>query len=180
MFRISLVIVAMLFVGISSAAYSQDAGQKARELSAALDKTKHKKKEKANISIEIYIDIKNQPVVRDNVVDYGGRYQSDGYELDLQVSKDGSATGSGYDLRVWNAERYRFTLRDARIHGAVLTGTKAYDGGQTEPFEAVFADRTVSTGKNANQIESQQKMFGLGFIQTNEVEWTNRVFLEKR
>src|SRR5687767_5784802 len=180
MLRISLLVALMLFVGLSSEIYAQDASQKARELAAALDKTKHKKKEKGNISIEIYIDIKNQPALRENVMDYAGRYESDGYQLDLQVSKDGSASGSGFDIRTGMGERLTFTLSDARIQGAVLAGTKVYDGGQTEVFEAVFADRTVSTGKNANQIESRNTMFGLGFIQTNGVEWTNRVFLEKR
>ena len=180
MLRYLVVVALVMFVCVSVDTYAQDAGQRTRELTAALDKTKYKKKEKANVSIEIYIDIKNQAAVRDNPADYAGHYQSDGYQLDLQVSKDGTASGEGFDLRAFSGERTRFTLRDARIQGALLTGTKVYDGGQTEAFEAVFVDRTVSTGKNANQIESQQKMFGLGFIQTNGPTWTNRVFLEKR
>ena len=180
MLRSFLLVAVVLSVGMSFEVYAQDAAQKTRELTAALDKTKYKKKEKPNVSIEIYIDIKNQAAVRNSVTDYGGHYQSDGYQLDLQVSKDGAASGEGFDIRAGISERSRFTLRDARIQGALLTGTKVYDGGQTEAFEAVFVDRTVSTGKNANQIESQQKMFGLGFIQTNGVDWTNRVFLEKR
>jgi hypothetical protein len=71
----------------------------------------------------------------------------------------------------------KFALRDARISGALLTGSKVYENGSTVPFEALFTNRTVSQGKNANEITSRETLFGLGFIQS-EGQWTNRVFLE--
>ena len=180
MLRISLLIFVMLFVGLSFEVYAQEADQRTRELVAALDKTKYKKKEKAkaNISIEFYIDIKNEAAIRDDPTAYSGNYDSEDNRMTLSVAKDGSVTGEGYDTIGANARRVNFTLRDARIQGALLTGTKVYDGGSPQAFEAVFTNRTVSTGKNANQIDSRETMFGLGFIQNNE-SWTNRVFLEK-
>jgi hypothetical protein len=79
-------------------------------------------------------------------------------------------------------------LKDASINGALLTGTKLYENGEQRPFEAVFVNRTVSTGKNANTIESQNTSFGIGFIVNNTSSdgsgntenWTNRVFLMRR
>jgi hypothetical protein len=57
------------------------------------------------------------------------------------------------------------------------TGTKVYAGGQAEKFEAVFCNRTVSSGTNPDTITNRDTAYGLGFIQTN-ANWTNRVFLE--
>ncbi|HUR99848.1 MAG TPA: hypothetical protein VMZ26_17415 [Pyrinomonadaceae bacterium] len=179
MFRISLLFAVVLFVGLSCEVYAQDAGQRTRELVTALDKTKYKKKEKANISIEVYVDIKNEAAVREDPTAYSGNYGSEEYRMTLSVAKDGSVTGDGYDVVGENMRRMNFTLRDARIQGALLTGTKVYEGGSPQPFEGVFTNRTVSTGKNVNQIDSRETLFGFGFIQTNG-SWTNRVFLERR
>jgi hypothetical protein len=164
---------------MTGSVYSQDAGQRARDLAASLDKTKYKKKEKRNVAIEIYIDIKNEPVVR-NAAGYSGLYQSDGHEYNLQlsVSADGVASGSGYDSTNFdNGQKVNFTLKDARVDGALLTGTKAFDNGTSEKFEAVFVNRTVSAGQNPNSISTHDTSYGLGFVQTNGT-WTNRVFLD--
>jgi hypothetical protein len=179
MLRIPLLLVVVLFVGLASEVYCQDSGQRTRELLTALDKTKYKKKEKANISIEIYIDIKNEAAFRSDPTAYSGSYESEDYRMTLNVGKDGSATGEGYDTAGESSRRLNFTLRDARIQGALLTGTKVYSDGTTQPFEGVFTNRTVSTGKNADRIDSRETLFGFGFIQNNG-NWTNRVFLERR
>ena len=187
MLRFTLLIAVVMFVGLSVDVYAQDANARTSELVAALDKTKYKKKEKKNISIEFYLDIKNEAVVR-APSDYAGSY--DGGEsansLSLQVDTSGAASGSGYDTL--RDRRLNFTLKDASIRGALLTGTKVYEDGEQRPFEAVFVNRTVSTGKNAETIESRDTKFGIGFIVTNSSSdesgktdtWTNRVFLMRR
>src|SRR5687768_1123023 len=188
MLRISLVVALALFIGLSCEVYGQDVDQKTRELVTALDKTKYKKKEKGNVSIEIYVNIKNEPVLR-NAVDYGGNYATeDGmHGLTLNVDRDGRASGSGHDA-IDNDRRVAFNLKDATLTGALLTATKVYENGVTQKFEAVFVNRTVSSGKNEGEIASRDTKFGLGFIQPgNSVDtagrtmsWTNRVFLERR
>ena len=187
MFRFSLLIAVVLFVGVSIEVYAQDG--RTQELVAALDKTKYKKKEKKNISIEFYIDIKNEPVVR-NPSEYTGRYDADdsGYTLSLQVDSSGAVSGNGSDS-LDRGHRANFTLRNALVSGALLTGTKVYENGEQRPFEAVFVDRTVRTGKNKDAIESEDTKFGIGFIVNNasvdhesgkSENWTNRVFLMRR
>lgn len=186
--RLLLVVAIAMFVVVPFEAYAQDAASRASDLAAALDKNKYKKKEKANVSIEIYIDIKNQPVVRD-AYDFGGNYQSEdgSYRLALSVERGGTASGTGQDL-INGDQRMGFTLQNARIDGALLVGTKVYENGQSEKFEAVFVNRTVAAGKNANEIASSETAFGLGFIQRSAASdpnkgttnWTNRVFLERR
>jgi len=157
---------------------AQSSQAKTDALVAALAKTKYKKKEKKNISIEIYIDIKSEAVVKNDVREYSGVYEADSdYRLELSVSADGKVDGRGYDRRSNDSSKQNFTLKDARIEGALLTATKVYENGATENFEAVFNNRTVVTGKNPNQIESRETKYGLGFIQNNG-DWTNRVFLE--
>jgi hypothetical protein len=150
-------------------------------LAAALDKTKYKKKEKRDISIEIYIDIKNEPVTKTDPTQFSGTYRSEmgNYRLDLRVSPDGSAEGSGQDELNTDADgAAAFTLKDTRVVGSYLAGTKVFANGRSERFEAVFVNRTVSTGKNVNEISSRETAFGLGFIQSNGT-WSNRVFLER-
>ena len=181
MLKIIALIIAVFVTGLSCEVYSQNAGARAQTLAAALDKNKYKKKEKQNIKIEIYIDIKNEPVAKNNPAEYSGAYGEDnGYKLDLKVAADGSASGSGYDSVNWNdaSPKAKFTLQNARVDGALLAGTKVYDDGRTETFEAVFANRTVTTGQNAESINSRDTCFGLGFIQTHK-DWTNRAFLVK-
>jgi hypothetical protein len=187
MLRKSLVVAIALFVLATVNVYSQDASSRTRELVAALDKTKYKKKEKPMVSIEIYIDIKNEAVVRD-AASYAGNYGSEDreYSLSLQVDGTGRASGSGQDS--YGDAHLSFTLKDAFITGALLTATKVYSNGESKKFEAVFVNRTVSTGKNENEIANRETKFGLGFIQEvsrddaqkGTQNWTSRVFLERR
>jgi hypothetical protein len=187
MLRRSIAAAFVICVGLTCAVYSQDAGARTRGIVASLDKTKYKKKDKGNISIEVYVNIKNEAVIRD-AFDYGGNYTSEdsGCSLTLQVDRGGKASGAGFDSI--NDRRMGYTLKDASITGALLTGTKVYENGEQQPFEAVFVNRTIATGKNENEIASRETKFGLGYIQKGEwsskegqnTNWTSRVFLERR
>ena len=182
--RISLAAALALFVVVSGDAYAQDSGQKTRELVAVLDKTKYKKKEKANVSIETYVDIKNEAAVRDPV-EYGGSYESEdsGWSLSLHVERGGVVTGSGFDAMNGETNRRRsFVLKDATINGALLVGTIVYENGEQRRFEAVFVNHTVASGRNADEITSRDTKFGIGFIATGTGSdyLTRRVFLERR
>jgi hypothetical protein len=190
MLRIYILLALVLAIGLSCSVQAQDAGQRARELAASLNKTRYKKKEKRDFTIEIYIDIRNEAESRSDLSSYSGTYDSDGYRMVLSVSPDGQATATGYDSPAWNGKAVDYELRDGRVSGAVLTGVKVYKNGETRKFEAVFVNRTVTTGKNKDNIESQDRKFGLGFVESGPViagdddnsqqPWTNRVFLERR
>lgn len=180
-----LFVIVSLGVSESTFAQTSDAALRTQDLAAALGKTKYKKKEKKDLVVEIYIDIKNEPVLKNNVADYAGTYACDDgdYRLDLSVS-GGKIEGSGTDLYFEDSNfdkqsTRKFTLRDARIEGALLTATKVYENGQTQKFEAVFVNRTTVAGKNPNEIESRETRYGIGFIQTADT-MTNRVFCEFR
>lgn len=181
MFKV-ISILAVCFVlctGLARVAHAQDAQQRTRDLVAALDKTKYKKKEKKGFKVEVYVDIKNEPVVRSDPAGYSGLYQDEDstYRLDLHVTRDGTAEGSGHDDI--EGKRVNFTLQSARVDGALLSGTKVYEDHATQPFEALFSNRTVRTGSNPDSITDRETAFGLGFIQ-NGSEWTNRVFLTQK
>ena len=190
MLKIYILLAVVLAIGFSCSVQAQDAGQRARELAATLDKTKYKKKEKKGVSTEFYIDIRNEVAARSDVTGYSGTYDSDGYRMVLSVSADGEAAASGYDSPTSNGKVVNFELRDGRVVGAVLTGVKVYDNGETRKFEGVFVNRTVSTGKSKDNIETQQTAFGLGFVENGPViagdedngsgSWMNRVFLERK
>ncbi len=174
-----LIVTLVLSIGLSDAVFAQTAEQKTQNLTAELSKTKHKKKEKKGFSFEKYIDIKSEAVVKNSVQNYAGVYESPdaNYRIELRVAADGKVEGSGYDSDFNSSLKQNFTLKDARIEGALLTATKVYADGETKKLEAVFNNRTVIEGKNPNEINSRETKYGLGFIDS----WgtiTNRVFLE--
>lgn len=184
MFRKVILAVCIAVIGLIGGVhiYGQDAGT----LAAGLDKNKYKKKDKSkngvSVSIEIYIDIKNEPVVK-QPAEYSGRYADEhgGFGLDLRVASDGSAEGSGFDTinGDMNGSKMDYTLKNARVQGAVLTADKVFADGTSERLEAVFVNRTTLAGKNVDNIETRDTKFGLGFVQKN-AKWTNRVFLEAK
>jgi hypothetical protein len=186
MLKLSILIALVVSIGFAGQAFAQqDASQRTRDLVAALDKTKYKKKEKANISIEVYVDVRNEAALRSNPAEYTGTYETEGCRLDLHVDKSGAASGGGYDSLFDSDKHMNFTLKGARIDGALLTATKVYDTGESLPFEAVFVNRTSRAGTRPDAITDTETKFGLGFIQKNSglngnEEWTNRVFLERR
>ena len=65
MFRTVILAAAFLCIALSGATVcAQSVEQRTHELVSALDKTKHKVKEKGNIRIELYVDVKNEAVVK--------------------------------------------------------------------------------------------------------------------
>ena len=194
MSRFVLLAMALVCVAAACGVHAQDesvrgrdgvrasVGDRASELAAALDKTKYKKKEKHGVTTEFYIDIKNRlRSPAGGPGEFTGSYvcESGEYKLDLKISADGTATGSGLDTNMDEEKPLAFTLRDARVDGSLLRATKVFDDGSTEAFEAVFVDRTTSTGRNAQAIDSTETEFGIGFIRS-EKDGTNRIFMQRK
>ena len=168
MLRGSLAAALALFVVVSCDVYAQDSGQRPASWSPPSIRRNTRRKRRPNVSIETYVDIKNEAAVRDPV-DYGGNYESEdsGWSLSLHVERGGMVTGSGFDAINGETNRRRsFVLKDATINGALLAGTKFYENGEQRRFEAVFVNRTVASGKNANEVTSRDTKFGIGFIET--------------
>lgn len=181
-----ITVILIIFSFLASNVFGQTTEQKTQDLIAALAKTKYKKKEKQGISFELYVNVKNEAVVKNNVRDYAGVYASSddssasAYSLDLRVTPEGRVEGNGYDSDL-NSDRESFTLRNARIEGALLTATKVYANGKTRDFEALFVNRTVTQGKNPNEINTREIKYGLGFVsydRDNKLNITNTIFLE--
>ncbi len=158
------VLAAALVIGVCLAASgvavrAQDAGARARELAARFDKDKHKVKEKYGVRVEVFVEMRGEPAPRANPADYSGTYESEpDCPLTLRVSADGSAEGFGHEPSPGGPRK--FTLRGARVNGAVLAGTKVYEDGSAERFEGVFLNfnvRTAPGGKAATH-------FGLGVV----------------
>jgi hypothetical protein len=193
MLRIFILLAAIVAVGFAGDLRAQDAGgDRAKALATALDKEKYKKKEKKNITVEVYVNVTNEVAVKTDPAAYSGVYESEGYKLDLRVSPSGDAAGSGHDSPSGDGKAVKFELRDGRVDGAVLTGVKVYESGDKRKFEAVFVNRTAVSGTNKDKIDSRETVFGLGFLESGPViadhmgssakmtGWTNRVFLERK
>ena len=159
-------------------AQTSNVQQKTQELVASLSKTKYKHKVKGNFELEKYISIKSEAVIKNNVKEYSGNYESDdsSYRIELNIA-GGRIEGSGYDTEFEGSKKENFSLKDSKIEGALLTATKTYENGKTEKFEAVFINRTIVEGANPNKIEHRAANFGLGFVSTNGTS-TQRVFCQ--
>jgi hypothetical protein len=158
-------LTAALLLGLcavaSDAAGQSNAGQRAAELAARFSKSKHEVKEKRGVRVEKFKEVRSEPAVRPSAADYSGEYvatvEAD-YTLSLKVSADGSVEGSGYEPAPGGAGA--FTLRGARVSGALLTGTKVYADGSTEKLEGVFINRTERNSVS----DPGTTEFGLGVL----------------
>ncbi len=157
-------------------AQTTDVRQKTQELVASLSKSKYKHKVKGNFEFEKYIDIKSEAVVKNNAGEYSGNYESQDsrHRIELNIT-GGKLEGSGYDTEFESSKKENFSLKNAKIEGALLTATKTYENGKTEKFEAVFINRTIVEGTNPNKIQHRATNFGLGFVGTNGA-YTERIF----
>jgi hypothetical protein len=160
--RLFLIVSLLLSLYLSPSlpnARAFDAQQRAQEMALLFNKTKHKVKEKRGLRIEVYVEVRSEPVVRSNAAEYAGAYEALGaYPFHLQVSANGRIEASGTEPGPQQTRQ--FTLRDAKIEGALLTGTKVYTDGATEKFEAVFINRTVRN----SQTDDGATTFGLGVV----------------
>jgi hypothetical protein len=136
------------------------AQQRTQEIVASFNKSKHVIKERHGVRFEKFKEIRSEPVIRKNVADYAGTYESDaGYALHIKVSAGGSVEVNGTEPAP-QQESLRYTLKNAKIEGALLTGTKVFEDGTTEKFEGVFINRT----ERDSPTESGVKTFGLGVL----------------
>jgi hypothetical protein len=157
----ALLLCFCLDASASAAAPQTDAARRARELAASFNKSKHEIKEKRGVRMEKFKEVRSEPAPRQNPADYSGTYEASiglDYTLSLKVAADGSAEGSGYDPDPTGPRA--FTLTNARVVGALLTGTKTYADGSTEKFEGVFINRTERDSPSAAAITE----FGLGVV----------------
>ena len=133
--------------------------QRAQELAALFNKTKHKVKEKRGIRIEIFVEVRSELVVKGDAREYAGTYEAlSEFPFRLEVGGDGRIEASGSEPAPQGTRQ--FTLRNARIEGALLTGTKVYTDGGSEKFEAVFINRTA----RSSQTDTGTTTFGLGVV----------------
>ena len=129
---------------------------KAREIAAAFTKNKHVVKEKYGVRRDKYKDVRSEPAVKANPSEYSGVYEVRdlAYVLSVQVGNDGRVQATGSD------QSRTFTLENAKIEGALLTGSKVYSDGTREKFEGVFLNRTDRDSPNDPGVT----IFGLGVI----------------
>jgi hypothetical protein len=161
---------------LSSAA----AQTRTQAIAASFNKSKHVVKEKRGVRREKYKRVETEPAVKANPQDYSGTYEVHdmGFALQLRVNRDGSVQGTGYepagpDLSI----RRSFSLRNARIDGALLTATQVYADGRQSRFEGAFMNRTSFDSPADNGLT----VFGLGVIGKDIVvagNTINRLFYE--
>jgi hypothetical protein len=163
---------AMMALVISCGAYvaSQQLSSqmRARELAASF--SKHKDVEK--YGIRKYKDVRSEPLLKQNTRDYSGSYEVKdlGFVIKIEVGSDGQVQASGYENRQQLSRTFK--LENARIDGALLSGTKVYQDGTAEKLEGVFLTRTDrETPTSAGVTVS-----GLGVVLTTPFEINGQTY----
>jgi len=164
LYRIGLTgLIAIGAIDAGSALSQETNVQRTRAIVASFNKKKHEVREKFGVRVEKYKEIRSEPAILKNVRDYSGSYEAEGLglSLDLHVVASGNVTGNGYEAVDEDQRVFRgFSLRNARIDGALLTATKVYERGGTEPFEGVFINKTSFESPTDKGVTT----FGLGVI----------------
>jgi hypothetical protein len=155
----------VLFAGIASSQQTRIAGSELRTqtIVASFNKSKHVVKEKYGVRREKYLRVQSVPAVKQNATDYSGAYEGTDarFSLQLRVEASGNVEGTGVEPLNDEAGVSRsFTLRDGRMNGALITATKVYANGSTEPFEGVFISKTVYESPTDKGVTE----FGLGVV----------------
>jgi hypothetical protein len=165
--RLTTVIIAsVLYAGVVSSQETRVASSdlRTKAIVASFNKSKHVVREKRGVRKEKYLDVRSVPAVKQNPADYSGAYEDlsgMGFSLTLRVSPNGLVEGTGYEpLNGEPAVSRSFTLRNGRITGALITATKVYGNGSTEPLEGVFINKTVFESATDKGVTA----FGLGVI----------------
>jgi hypothetical protein len=159
---------------------SASAQTRTRAITASFNKSKHVVKEKRGVRLEKYKEVRSEPVVKANPQDYSGTYEVPdmGFAVQLRVDRSGNVEGTGYEPTGPNLSvRRSFTLRNAKIDGALLTATQVYANGAENGFEGAFMNRTAFDSPTDKGVT----IFGLGVIgKYVEVagHTTNRFFYE--
>jgi len=155
------VVLCLTAFGAQAVSRAQEVSARARELADAFSKSKHSIKEKRGVRVEKFKEIRSEPAPKPDARLYSGEYEAEhGCTFSLKVYADGraEAAGSEYD-EDFNCTR-KFTLRGARVAGALLTGTKLYEDGSSEAFEGVFINRT----DRDSPTDPGTTSFGLGVL----------------
>ena len=169
------IILAILFFSLwlmpsDGFAQSSNAQKRTREIVESLSKTKYRFRAQRGVSKEKYKSVHSEPVIEKNIANYSGQYEVPdlGYSLEIKVTNTGDIEAAGYESNDGNAQqKRRFTFRNAKVDGALLSATKVYDDGNTETFEGVFINKTDVEGTSPTQIERQSTTFGLGVAGVN-------------
>src|ERR1700749_2171386 len=135
-----LVVVCIAAFGARALSGVQDASARARELAASFSKSKHVVKEKHGVRVEKFKNVRCEPAPKTDARLYSGEYEAEHGALSLRVYADVRAAADGTEPDSDVAPPRKFTLRSARVEGALLTATKVYEDGSSEPFEAAFVN----------------------------------------
>jgi hypothetical protein len=173
----------VLVINAGIALCQETSAQRTRVIVASFNKKKHEVREKKGIRVEKYKEIRSEPAILKNIRDYSGSYEAPelGLSLDLHVDGNGIVTGNGHEAVDSDQRVFRgFALKNARIDGALLTGTKVYERGGTEPFEGVFINKTSFESPTDKGVTT----FGLGVVAYTVVLYegvtVDRVFFQRK
>jgi hypothetical protein len=155
------VLACLCLTAVGAFARQIEPQRRARELADFFSKSKHEVRERRGVRFEKFKDVRSEPLIKADAREYSGTYEAEyGCALSVSVGADGRADVTGCEPTSDPSRPRKFTLRNARVAGALLTGTKVYDDGATVEFEGVFINRTERNSPS----DAGTTTFGLGTV----------------
>ena len=160
--RTPTIVICLLVVPMVTASPQSTSYSRSDQIAAAFTKHKDVVRVKRGVTREKYKDVRTEPVARQDVTDYSGRYEipDRGWWIEIRIGADGRIQATGYEAD------QAFELKNASIAGSLLTATKVYRDGEVERFEAVFMNRTERTTPTDTGVTT----FGLGVLLATPIE----------
>lgn len=135
----------LLLAPVTMVTQGNEPQKRVREILASLNRKEHRVVERHGVKVEKYREIRSEPVVKSDIKEYAGTYVATDidYSITVRFESDGAIAAEGFETSAAaGGQARRFTLRDGKIQGALLTGLKVYDDGSNQTFEGVFINRT--------------------------------------
>ncbi len=149
----------------SSSRGESGTNSRAQSIVASFNKKKSAVKERHGVRVEKYKEIRTTLATAAHLHDFSGAYEEVnlGSLLNLTIDDAGNVSGNGADAVDANAAVFRkFTLRNGRFDGSLLTATKVYAGGATASLESVFINSTSFDSPTDKGVTT----FGIGAFGT--------------
>lgn len=173
-----------LSLAIAESVAQSPGAARAAELASAFSKSKHESRTVRGEHREKFREVISTPLSVGSPKDYSGSYSDEGLGAALDLAIDSTGRGAGWGKEPGGhgmSEPVRFTLENVRVDGAVLTATKKYEGGRSEPFEAVFLTR--SDRSHPDSAATTQRGLGVELeqpLQLTSAMSVNRYFMRRQ
>src|SRR5262245_36001339 len=111
---------------------AQSSKEKAQQLAAEFNKSKHKEKSKNGVDVKVDVEIEARPDVKDNAAGYAADYEIGGLGQFLRLSQNENVWKGEFYQHKSGKEVVTAKLKDIKINDGLLTGIVENNDGSSK------------------------------------------------